>query len=94
MKAIILARVSLKEQKVDGNSLEAQVSRLREYVERKDLELIHKPYKFVKSSTQGNRRKFMKIMNDSIEAVGNDVLVYYAMEYDGNRCSILLFDDK
>ena len=82
MKAIILARVSSKEQEVDGNSLEAQVSRLQDYVQRKDLELIHKPYKLVESSTQGDRRKFMKIMNDSIEAVGNDVLVIVADKVD------------
>lgn len=82
MKAIILARVSSKEQEVDGNSLEAQVNRLEEYVERKHLELIHKPYKLVESSTQGDRRKFMKIMNDSIEAIGDDVLVIVADKVD------------
>ncbi|MGI6475650.1 MAG: recombinase family protein [Candidatus Dojkabacteria bacterium] len=81
-KAIILARVSSKEQEVDGNSLEAQVSRLEEYVERKELELIHKPYKLVESSTQGDRRKFMKIMDDSIESVGNEVLVIVADKVD------------
>jgi len=81
-KAIILARVSSKEQEVDGNSLDAQVDRLQEYVDRKELELIHKPYKLVESSTQGDRRKFMKIMNDSLESVKDEVLVIVADKVD------------
>ena len=82
MKAIILARVSSKEQEVDGNSLDAQIDRLQDYVERNQLKLIHAPYKLVESSTQGDRRKFIKLINNSIETAGNEVLAIVADKVD------------
>ena len=39
MKAVILARISSKEQ-IDGHSLEAQIKNPRLYAERKGLEII------------------------------------------------------
>lgn len=39
MKAIILARVSTEEQKEAGNSLPAQIERLKQYCNRKDYEI-------------------------------------------------------
>ena len=55
-KAIILARVSTKEQE-DGYSIDAQKYRLKEYCLRKDLEIL-KIFEFSESSTIGNRDKF------------------------------------
>jgi len=39
MKAIIIARVSTKEQKEAGNSLPGQKTRLKDYCQRKDLKI-------------------------------------------------------
>lgn len=53
IKAIILARVSSKEQE-DGYSIGAQKYRLKEYCIRKGLEIL-KIFEFSESSTVGNR---------------------------------------
>lgn len=55
MKAVILARVSSKEQE-DGYSLDAQISRLSDYANKKGLEVI-KTFTLTESSTQGDRKK-------------------------------------
>jgi len=60
MKAVILARVSTKEQE-DGHSLEAQIANLRLYAERKGLEVI-KHYTVIESSTKGERPEFMRMI--------------------------------
>ena len=60
-KAIILARVSSKEQE-EGYSIDAQVYRLEEYCLRKGLELL-KIFKFSESSTVGNREKFLEAID-------------------------------
>lgn len=57
MKAVILARVSTKEQEEEGISLDAQIDRLREYCKRKGLEVI-KEVELTESSTQGKRKGF------------------------------------
>jgi len=67
MKAIAIARVSSTEQEIDGQSLDAQQERLLRYIKDKDLDLIHPPYQIVESSTQGARKKFMKILDDSVQ---------------------------
>lgn len=56
-KAVILARVSSKEQE-DGYSIDAQKYRLQEYCTRKGLETL-RIFEFSESSTVGNRKKFM-----------------------------------
>jgi len=53
MKAIILARVSTKEQE-EGHSIAAQRLRLVDYCARKGLKVI-KTYELVESSTRGER---------------------------------------
>lgn len=60
MKAIILARVSSKEQE-DNNSIPSQVRRMQEYVQKLGLELSD-TYKLVESSTKGNRKKYNEIV--------------------------------
>lgn len=59
-KAIILARVSDRDQE-DGYSLEAQKNRSLSYCERKNLNVL-KIFEIVESSTRGDRRRFMEII--------------------------------
>ena len=63
MKSIILARVSTEEQRKDGQSIPAQLSRSRDYVANKGLELF-KEYEFDESSTKDKRVKFDAIIDD------------------------------
>ena len=61
MKAVILARISSKEQR-DGHSLDAQIKNLKLYAERKNLEIL-KEYTLVESSTKGRRPEFDQMIN-------------------------------
>ncbi len=63
MKVIILARVSTEEQMNEGQSIPAQISRAREYCERKQLE-VFKEYQFDESSVKDKRAKFQKVIDD------------------------------
>ncbi|MFK7839325.1 MAG: recombinase family protein [Bdellovibrionales bacterium] len=56
MKAIILARISTKEQQ-DGHSLEAQVNNLTQYAERNSFTIIRQ-FTLVESSTKRQRPEF------------------------------------
>lgn len=60
MKAILLARVSSKEQE-EGQSIPAQERRLREYAERKGL-IVDEVFKITESSTKDTRKEFEKIL--------------------------------
>ena len=60
MKAVILLRVSSKEQE-DNHSLKAQLMRLEEYCERKKL-TSPKIFKVVESSTRGERKQFKEVI--------------------------------
>lgn len=61
MKAVILTRVSSKEQE-DGHSLSAQNTRLIEYAKRKNLDVI-KSFQIIESSTRGKRKEFMQMID-------------------------------
>lgn len=61
MKAIILARVSTAEQKDAGNSLPAQVERLKAYCARKGLE-VEKVFSFDESAYKTKRDVFDEII--------------------------------
>lgn len=61
MKAVILARVSTKEQE-DGHSLDAQISNLKLYAQRKNLKIIKK-FTIIESSTKGERPEFRRLIN-------------------------------
>lgn len=61
MKAVILARVSSKDQE-EGHSLDAQIRNLRLYADRKSLEVV-KEYTLIESSTKGDRPEFMRMIN-------------------------------
>ena len=61
MKAIILARVSTEEQKEAGNSLPAQVERLKTYCKRKDFEIVE-TFSFDESAYKNKRDEFDRII--------------------------------
>lgn len=61
MKAVILARVSSKEQE-DGYSLDAQKDRSMNYCNRNNLEVI-KIFTITESSIQGTRKRFNEMLN-------------------------------
>lgn len=60
MKAVILTRVSTREQE-EGHSLPAQNTRLLDYAKRKQLEVI-KTFQIIESSTRGKRKEFMQMI--------------------------------
>ncbi len=60
MKTILLATVSSKEQE-EGQSIPAQVRRLREYAEKNHLVVIHE-FQLIESSTKETRIEFNKIV--------------------------------
>lgn len=60
MKAIILARVSSKDQE-EGQSIPAQVRRLTEYAERKKIE-VEKVFQITESSSKETRKQFDEII--------------------------------
>ena len=57
MKAIILARVSTKDQEIIGNSLQAQIDKLNQYARRNNLEVV-KIFSFSESAGPRIRKKF------------------------------------
>lgn len=63
MKTIILARVSTEEQLKDGQSIPAQLTRAREYCQRKGLEIASE-YQFDESSTKDQREKFEIVLDE------------------------------
>ncbi|MGB4254061.1 MAG: recombinase family protein [Minisyncoccales bacterium] len=62
MKSIILARVSTEEQKEAGNSLPAQIERLKNYCKSKDFEIV-KVFSFDESAYKTKRDDFDKAMD-------------------------------
>src|SRR5438128_6730467 len=61
MKAIILARVSTKDQE-EGHSIPAQERRLLDYAERKKLRVAH-TFKITESSTKETRKQFGEVIS-------------------------------
>ncbi|MEK7611971.1 MAG: recombinase family protein [Patescibacteria group bacterium] len=62
MKAIILSRVSTKEQAEEGQSISAQTRRLTEYVEKRELD-FWKVFEIAESSTTDSRKKFEAVLD-------------------------------
>lgn len=61
MKAIIFARVSTPEQKEEGQSIPAQVTKMREYCAHKNIP-IGVEYEIDESSTKDERKKFEQVI--------------------------------
>ncbi len=62
MKAIIIARVSTEEQREAGNSLPAQIERLKKYCQNKGFELL-KEFSFDESAYKNKRKDFDAILD-------------------------------
>lgn len=60
MKALLLARVSSKEQE-EGQSIPAQIRRLTEYAQKKDFD-VEQVFQITESSTRETRKEFEKIL--------------------------------
>ena len=61
MKAVVLARVSTKEQEETGHSLPAQIESLRKYADKKNFEIV-KEFCFSESAGPKIRRKFEEVL--------------------------------
>ena len=61
MKAVILARVSTKEQEEQGHSLPAQIRRLQEYAGKKGFEIVE-TFSFHESAGDKIRKKFEEVI--------------------------------
>ena len=59
MKAVILARVSSREQEM-GQSIDAQLENMKKYAQRNGLPLL-KTFQITESSTRGERKKFTEM---------------------------------
>lgn len=57
MKVVLYARVSSREQEREGFSIDAQIKRIREYAERKDMEIVQE-FVEVESAKQAGRTQF------------------------------------
>lgn len=89
MKAIIVARVSTEEQREAGNSLPAQLNRMRDYCQRNNYIIIHE-YSFDESAYKTKRDEFDKI----IECI-NNVKEKIAVCFDKvDRLSRNVFDKR
>lgn len=62
MKAIILSRVSTRDQAEEGQSIPSQTRRLTEYVEKRQLE-FWKVFEITESSTKDSRKKFEAVLD-------------------------------
>ena len=62
MKSIIIARVSTEEQKEAGNSLPAQLEKMKSYCQRNSFEIIE-TFSFDESAYKDRRDEFEKILN-------------------------------
>lgn len=90
MKAIILARVSTEEQREAGNSLPAQIERLKSYCVRKDLQ-IAETYSFDESAYKTKRDEFDKVL----EYLAENAAEMYALCFDKvDRFSRNVFDKR
>ncbi|MBT6504928.1 MAG: recombinase family protein, partial [Deltaproteobacteria bacterium] len=74
MKAVILARVSTKEQEEQGQSLPSQVRKLREYAQHKGFD-VEKEFVFAESAGPKIRLRFEEMLNYIRKRKGNVVLL-------------------
>lgn len=91
MKAIILARVSTEEQKEAGNSLPAQIERIKNYCLRKDLD-VAETYSFDESAYKDKRDEFDKLLTTVEEIVEKEKIAVCFDKVD--RLSRSVFDKR
>ena len=92
MKAVLLARVSTQEQ-AQGHSIEAQMGRLRDYCQRKNLTIL-KEFPIIESSSKGDRKEFKEMIEFIKKQKTGVALVAEAVDriQRGFRESVLLTD--
>ena len=78
MHAIILVRVSTKEQE-EGHSLNAQKMRLLDYCERRSMKVL-KIFEIIESSTRGDRKEFRAMLEYAKQQSGTIALVADAVD--------------
>lgn len=78
MKAVILTRVSTKDQE-EGFSLNAQYARLESYAKRKNLNII-KTFEIIESSTRGRRKEFMAMIDYCKAQTGTIAIIADAVD--------------
>jgi len=76
MKAVILARVSTKDQELFGHSLEAQVVKLREYAKRNSFEVV-KIFSFSETAGHKIRKKFEEMNEANAAEHDQESLIYH-----------------
>ena len=77
-KAIILVRVSSKDQE-DGHSLDAQRDRLIRYCDKKNFDILE-IFTITESSTRGDRKKFMEMLDFAKRQKGTVAIVADALD--------------
>lgn len=77
-KAIILVRVSSKDQE-DGHSLDAQRDRLIRYCDKKNFDILE-IFTITESSTRGDRKKFMEMLDFAKRQKGTVAIVADAVD--------------
>lgn len=92
MKAVILCRISTREQQ-EGHSIKAQRKRLEEYCQKKDLDVI-RAFEIIESSTRGERKEFNQMIDFIKAQKERVVLVADAVDrvQRGFKESVLLDD--
>src|ERR1035437_3109819 len=91
MKAINVSRVSTEEQKEAGNSLPAQVERIRDYCKKKSFEML-KPFSFDESAYKEKRDEFDKLLEYVQEVAKKEKVAVCFDKVD--RLSRSIFDKR
>lgn len=91
MKSIIVARVSTEEQKEAGNSLPAQLEKMKSYCHRNSFDIIE-TFSFDESAYKDRRDEFEKILNTIEEIIKKEKIAVCFDKVD--RLSRNIFDKR
>ena len=78
-QAVIFARVSTRDQFDKGASIPAQLERLKEYCQEKELKVL-KTYEIPESSTNGERKKFHEMVSFVAEQKHKTAIAVYCID--------------
>lgn len=93
-KAVILARVSSKEQSNEGYSIPAQVKLLEDYCIRNDLNVVRKPFEIAESASGKKQRFLFDSMQDYIKKNNiNNLVVEKVDRLTRNFKDAVMIDD-
>ena len=91
MKSIIVARVSTEEQKEAGNSLPAQLEKMKSYCQRNSFDIIE-TFSFDESAYKDRRDEFEKILNTIEDIIKKEKIAVCFDKVD--RLSRNIFDKR